>query len=138
MNNNNVYNKKVLIVGLGMIGGSYAMGLKQKGIIPYGYDINSETIDKMKKDAILINTSRGALVDSIALLNGLKEKKIMGAALDVYEEEANLFFEDNSTEIIQSMISKRTKILFHKTTYIKLYYIILKFSIIFSIINISS
>lgn len=66
--------------------------------------INSETIDNMKKDAVLINTSRGALVDSIALLNGLKEKKIMGAALDVYEEEANLFFEDNSSEIIQDDI----------------------------------
>lgn len=53
MNNNNVYNKKVLIVGLGMIGGSYAMGLKQKGIIPYGYDINSETIEYCIQNGII-------------------------------------------------------------------------------------
>lgn len=45
MNNNNVYNKKVLIIGLGMIGGSYAKGLKNKGITPYGYDICKETMD---------------------------------------------------------------------------------------------
>ena len=66
--------------------------------------INKESIEKMKSNVVIINTSRGALVDSTALLNGLKEKKIMGAALDVYEEEANLFFEDNSTEIIQDDI----------------------------------
>ncbi len=66
--------------------------------------INKETIDKMKKDVVLINTSRGALVDSNALLNGLRDKKIMGAGLDVYEEEANLFFEDNSSEIIHDDI----------------------------------
>jgi len=58
----------------------------------------------MKHNSILINTSRGALVDSIALLNGLKEKKIKGAALDVYEEEANVFFEDNSSNIINDDI----------------------------------
>ena len=66
--------------------------------------INEDRINNMKNDAILINTSRGALVDSIALLNGLKDKKIMGAALDVYEEEANVFFEDNSNEIIQDAV----------------------------------
>jgi len=66
--------------------------------------INKESINKMKQDVVIINTSRGALVDSNALLLGLKEKKILGAALDVYEEEANLFFEDNSSEIIQDDI----------------------------------
>ncbi len=66
--------------------------------------INKDTIDMMKHNAILINTSRGALVDSVALLNGLKEKKIKGAALDVYEEEANVFFEDNSSNIINDDI----------------------------------
>ena len=69
--------------------------------------INEETIHKMKKDVVIINTSRGALIDSLALLNGLKEKKIMAAGLDVYEEEANLFFEDNSAEIIQDDILAR-------------------------------
>lgn len=63
--------------------------------------INKENIELMKDGVVIINTSRGALVDSVALLNGLKSKKIQGAALDVYEEEANLFFEDNSEEIIQ-------------------------------------
>lgn len=69
--------------------------------------INEDTISKMKKDVVIINTSRGALIDSLALLNGLKEKKIMSAGLDVYEEEANLFFEDNSSEIIQDDILAR-------------------------------
>ena len=66
--------------------------------------INKDTINKMKSNAIIINTSRGALIDSNALLQGLKEKKILGACLDVYEEEANLFFEDNSNEIIKDDI----------------------------------
>lgn len=66
--------------------------------------INEDIINKMKNNAILINTSRGALVDSLALLNGLKEKRIKGAALDVYEEEANIFFEDNSSNIINDDI----------------------------------
>ena len=68
------------------------------------YIINENLINKMKPNAILINTSRGALVDSVALLNGLKEKKIKGACLDVYEEEANIFFEDNSSNIINDDI----------------------------------
>lgn len=63
--------------------------------------INKENIDKMKSNCIIINTSRGALVDSHALLEGLKSKKIQGAVLDVYEEEADLFFEDNSSKIIE-------------------------------------
>lgn len=69
--------------------------------------INEETINNMKQDVVLINTSRGGLVDSMALLNGLKEKKLKGAALDVYEEEADLFFEDNSSVIIQDDILAR-------------------------------
>ena len=66
--------------------------------------INKDTINHMKPNAIIVNTSRGALIDSNALLQGLKDKKILGACLDVYEEEANLFFEDNSNEIIQDDI----------------------------------
>ncbi|MBE6130882.1 MAG: 2-hydroxyacid dehydrogenase [Erysipelotrichaceae bacterium] len=66
--------------------------------------INKDTISKMKQGAIIVNTSRGALVDSQALLQGLKDKKLFGACLDVYEEEANLFFEDNSSKIIQDDI----------------------------------
>lgn len=66
--------------------------------------INKDTISMMKQNAIIVNTSRGALIDSQALLQGLKDKKLLGACLDVYEEEANLFFEDNSNEIIQDDI----------------------------------
>ena len=60
--------------------------------------INAATIDDMKDSAYLINTSRGALIDSEALLEALKEKKLGGAALDVYEEEAGIFYTDQSDE----------------------------------------
>ena len=55
----------------------------------------------MKKGVIIINTSRGALIDSEALISGIKEKKIGGACLDVYEEESDIFFEDYSFHIVQ-------------------------------------
>lgn len=63
--------------------------------------VNSKRIDGMKDGVLLINTSRGALIDTSALLDGLKSKKIGGAGLDVYEEEENYFFEDLSNEIIE-------------------------------------
>ena len=63
--------------------------------------IDEEAINKMKSNVVIINTSRGGLIDSKALLHALHDKKIKAAGLDVYEEEANLFFEDNSNEIIQ-------------------------------------
>ena len=63
--------------------------------------INEEAIKKMKDNVVIINTRRGGLIDSKALLYALHDKKIKAAGLDVYEEEANLFFEDNSNEIIQ-------------------------------------
>ena len=62
--------------------------------------INEDTINMMKKGVMIINTSRGGLIDSKALLEGLKEKKIGSVGLDVYEEEANLFYKDNSFKII--------------------------------------
>lgn len=62
--------------------------------------ISREKLAMMKSSAILINTSRGALVDSIALADAIQTKKLGGAALDVYEEESNLFYEDNSFSII--------------------------------------
>lgn len=58
--------------------------------------INAEAIDKMKPNAILINTSRGSTVDELALIEALKENRIFGAGLDVYETEPRinpLFFE---------------------------------------------
>lgn len=65
------------------------------------YIINEESINKMKDNVVIINTSRGGLIDSKALLYALHDKKVKAAGLDVYEEEADLFFEDNSNEIIQ-------------------------------------
>lgn len=62
--------------------------------------INEKSIEKMKDGVIIINTSRGAIIETTALLHGLKTKKIGGAGLDVYEEESNLFYEDFSQEII--------------------------------------
>ncbi len=69
--------------------------------------INKESISKMKKGVYIINTSRGALVDAEALLEGIKSWKIGGACLDVYEEESDLFFEDKSDTIMQDDILAR-------------------------------
>ncbi len=54
----------------------------------------------MKDGVIILNTSRGALIDSDDLADGLKSGKIGGAALDVYEEESDIFFEDKSDTIV--------------------------------------
>ena len=62
--------------------------------------INSDSISKMKTGVILANTSRGALIDSLALIDGLKSQKIGAVALDVYEEEDGVFYEDYSNEIL--------------------------------------
>ena len=63
--------------------------------------IDREALGKMKDGAFLLNTSRGALVESGALPEALTAGKLRGAALDVYEEEANLFYEDMSDKIIK-------------------------------------
>lgn len=64
------------------------------------YVIDEEALALMKKSALIVNTSRGQLIDTEALLSALNEKRIGGAALDVYEEEGGLFFEDNSDKIV--------------------------------------
>jgi len=69
--------------------------------------INEETIKMMKKGVYIVNTSRGALIDSEALLEGLKNEKIGGACLDVYEEESELFYEDMSYVVIQDDVLAR-------------------------------
>lgn len=62
--------------------------------------INDETVEKMKKGVFIINTSRGQLIDTQSIINGLKSGKVGAAGLDVYEEETALFFEDYSEEVI--------------------------------------
>ena len=62
--------------------------------------VNKKTIKKMKTGVILINTSRGALINAEDLLEGIKERKIGGACLDVYEEESDFFFNDFSNHIM--------------------------------------
>ena len=68
------------------------------------YIINKRTISLMKENVYIVNTSRGALIDSEALLDGLKSEKIGGACLDVYEEETDYFYEDKSDRVIQDDI----------------------------------
>lgn len=63
--------------------------------------IDAENVAKMKKGAYIINTSRGALIDAEALLEGIKSRHIGGACLDVYEEESDIFFEDRSGHIVE-------------------------------------
>ena len=69
--------------------------------------INKDSIELMKDGVYIVNTSRGALVDSEALLNAIKTGKIGGACLDVYEEESDIFFEDYSNVVIKDDILAR-------------------------------
>jgi len=63
--------------------------------------INSESLEMCKKGVVILNTSRGALVDAEALLAGIKSRKVGAACLDVYEEESEFFFEDFSGHILE-------------------------------------
>lgn len=63
--------------------------------------VDEEALKEVKKDVYILNTSRGALIDAEALLAALKESRVGGAGLDVYEEESSLFFEDFSGSVIQ-------------------------------------
>ena len=69
--------------------------------------INCDTIQLMKKGVVIINTSRGALIDAECLLEGIKERRIGAACLDVYEEETDYFFEDLSGHILNDDILAR-------------------------------
>lgn len=69
--------------------------------------ISSETIGTLKKGVVIINTSRGALIDAEALLEGIKARHIGAACLDVYEEEGDVFFEDFSGHIIADDVLAR-------------------------------
>lgn len=69
--------------------------------------IDHERIEMMKEGVFIINTGRGALIDSKALIDGLKSTKIGGAALDVYEEEEEVFFHDLSDKILKDDVLAR-------------------------------
>jgi D-lactate dehydrogenase len=69
--------------------------------------INDGAISKMKQNVMIVNTGRGKLIDTRALIGGLKTKKIGSAGLDVYEEETEYFFEDFSSDIINDDILAR-------------------------------
>ena len=69
--------------------------------------INAETIKTMKDGVMLINTSRGALIDTKAVIDGLKSQKIGYLGIDVYEEEADLFFEDHTESILTDDVLAR-------------------------------
>jgi D-lactate dehydrogenase len=69
--------------------------------------VSTDTIARMRPGVMLVNTGRGALVDTPAVIEGLKSGRIGSLALDVYEEEATLFFEDRSAEIISDDVFAR-------------------------------
>jgi D-lactate dehydrogenase len=69
--------------------------------------IDEAAINKMKPGVMIVNTSRGALIDTRAAIEGLKDGRIGNLALDVYEEEGDLFFEDLSDRVIQDDVFSR-------------------------------
>ena len=71
------------------------------------YMSDKDSIDKMKEGVMIINTGRGQLINTNDLIEGLKEKKIAAAGLDVYEEEGEYFYEDKSDKIIDDDVLAR-------------------------------
>lgn len=69
--------------------------------------VSASVIERLKPGVMLVNTGRGALVDTRAVIDGLKSGRIGGLALDVYEEEAPLFFEDRSSEVLADDVFAR-------------------------------
>ncbi len=69
--------------------------------------IGAATLTKMKRGVMIVNTSRGALVDATAIIEALKSGQVGALGLDVYEQEADLFYEDLSGEIIQDDVLQR-------------------------------
>jgi D-lactate dehydrogenase len=69
--------------------------------------INAETLAKMRDGVMIINTSRGALIDAVAVIEALKSGKVGHLGIDVYEQESEVFYEDLSSEIIQDDVLQR-------------------------------
>lgn len=69
--------------------------------------ISAEVVARLKPGMMLVNTSRGGLIDASAVIGGLKSGRIGSVALDVYEEEGDVFFEDLSSEVLQDDVLAR-------------------------------
>lgn len=69
--------------------------------------IDAAALDAARPGVVIVNTSRGALIDAAALIEALKRKRVGGVALDVYEQEAGIFFDDLSSEIIDDDVLQR-------------------------------
>jgi D-lactate dehydrogenase len=69
--------------------------------------VSEDVIGRLKPGAMLVNTGRGALIDTLAVIDGLKTGRIGSLALDVYEEEASLFFSDRSAEVLTDDVFAR-------------------------------
>ena len=69
--------------------------------------IDAAAIAGMKPWVVIVNTSRGALIGTEALIDGLKRRRIGAACLDVYEEESDLFYEDRSDSIVEDDVLVR-------------------------------
>src|SRR5476649_3097600 len=69
--------------------------------------LNAQSFAKMKDGVMIVNTSRGALLDATAAIDALKLQKIGALGMDVYENERDLFFEDNSNDVIQDDVFRR-------------------------------
>jgi D-lactate dehydrogenase len=99
------------------IGGRYvdASGIEDADVVslhcpltPDTYHIvNAQALARMKRGALLINTSRGGLVDTEAAIEALKSGQLGGIAIDVYEQEAGLFFRDLSSTVIPDDVIQR-------------------------------
>ena len=69
--------------------------------------LDAAAFSQMKDGVMIINTSRGGLVDSQAAIDALKQQKIGSLGMDVYENERDLFFEDKSNDVIQDDVFRR-------------------------------
>ncbi|MBI3853620.1 MAG: 2-hydroxyacid dehydrogenase [Verrucomicrobia bacterium] len=77
-------------------------------LLPETYRLlKAGTIAQMKRGAVIVNTSRGKLIDTTALIDALKSGQLGGVALDVYEEEEGIFFEDHSGDVLQDDVLSR-------------------------------
>lgn len=84
-----------------LLGGSDVIVLNVPLTPETRYLIDARAVQALKRGAIIVNTGRGALIDHRALVDGLKSGQVGGAALDVYEEEAGMFYADRSADILQ-------------------------------------